>query len=84
MELAIRDIGNSKGVVIPKAMLLQAGLQGAAFAEAVIEGGHLVLRKVIKPARSGWEAAAAQIAARGEDALVLGEFGNADDERHVW
>ncbi len=84
MELAIRDIGNSKGVVIPKAMLLQAGLQGAAMAEAFIEGGHLVLRKVAKPARSGWEAAAAEIAARGEDALVLGEFGNAEDEKLVW
>jgi antitoxin MazE len=52
--------------------------------QAFIEGGHLVLRKVEKPVRSGWEAAAAEIAARGEDALVLGEFGNAEDEKLVW
>ena len=28
MEIAIRNIGNSKGVVLPKPLLAQAGLEG--------------------------------------------------------
>lgn len=84
MQIAIRSIGNSKGVVIPKAMLAQAGLDGVSVAAVTVEGGSIVLRKPAKPVREGWAKAAQAIAASGGDALVMGEFGNAGDSELEW
>ena len=49
-----------------------------------IEGGALVLRRPASPARTGWAEAATGIAESGEDALVMGEFGNATDTELAW
>jgi len=84
MHIAIRNIGNSRGVVFPKSMLAQAGLDGANVAAVAVEGGTIVLRKPAKPAREGWAQAAQAIAAGGGDALVMGEFGNDGDEDLQW
>ena len=82
MNVTIRQIGNSHGVLIPKPLLAQVGLEGNA--EMTIEGGALVLRKPAKPARAGWAAAARALAERGGDELAMGEFGNEGDEELVW
>ena len=79
MHVSIRRIGNSRGVVIPKPVLAQLGLNGGTGAEMTIEGGALVLRSPAGPARTGWAEAARKIAESGDDALVMGEFGNAAD-----
>ncbi len=84
MQIVIRNIGNSKGIVIPKIMLAQAGLDGASVAAVAVEGGSIVLRKPAKPVREGWAQAAKTIAASGDDALVMGEFSNADDKDLQW
>ena len=84
MEIAIRNIGNSKGVVLPKPFLAQVGLDGQATAIIEVENGTIVLRKPTKKARRGWAQAAAAVSAKGEDALLLGEFGNLDDEELGW
>lgn len=84
MQIVIRNIGNSKGVVIPKTMLAQAGLDGASVAAVAVEGGSIVLSKPAKPVREGWAQAAQTIAANGDDALVMGEFSNADDKDLQW
>ncbi len=51
--MRIRQIGNSQGVVIPKPVLAQRGLDGEMEAEMTIEGGGLVLRRLANPARAG-------------------------------
>jgi antitoxin MazE len=84
IHVSIRRIGNSQGVVIPKPVLTQLGLNGEAGAEMTIEGGALVLRKPARPVRAGWAGAAAKIAEAGDDALVMGEFGNAADAELSW
>jgi antitoxin MazE len=84
MQIVIRNIGNSKGVVIPKIMLVQAGLDEASVAAVAVEGGSIVLRKPAKPVREGWAQAAKTITASGDDALVMGEFSNADDKDLQW
>ncbi|WP_028602296.1 AbrB/MazE/SpoVT family DNA-binding domain-containing protein [Ottowia thiooxydans] len=84
MQIAIRSIGNSKGIVIPKAMLAQAGLGDVAFAAVAVENGSIVLRKPENPVRESWAAAAAAIAANGDEELLMGEFGNADDQGNTW
>jgi antitoxin MazE len=81
-QIAIRKIGNSQGILIPKPLLAQVGLEGHA--ELTVERDALVLRRPARPARAGWAAAAKKIAGRGDDALVLGEFGNEDDAELIW
>ncbi|MBS0584377.1 MAG: AbrB/MazE/SpoVT family DNA-binding domain-containing protein [Proteobacteria bacterium] len=82
LHISIRDIGNSKGVVIPKPLLAQLELEDSA--DLTVENGALVLRKPARSARAGWAQAAKAVAAAGDDALVMGEFGNADDASHKW
>ena len=50
----------------------------------MIEDGALVLRRPASPARMGWAGAAKRIAEAGDDELVMGEFGNADDSELAW
>ena len=84
VHVSIRQIGNSQGVVIPKPVLAQLGLDSKAGAEMTIEDGALVLRRPASPARTGWAEAARKIAEAGDDELVMGEFGNAEDSELVW
>lgn len=84
MHIAIRNIGNSRGIVFPKALLRQAGLDGVNVAAVAVEDGTIVLRKPPKAAREGWAQAAQAVAAGGGDALVMGEFGNDGDEALTW
>lgn len=84
MHVSIRRIGNSHGVVIPEPFLARLGLNGEAGAEMTIEGGALVLRRPACPARKGWAEAAKKIAEADDDALVMGEFGNAADSELAW
>lgn len=82
VNVTIRKIGNSHGVVIPKLMLAQAGLEGEA--QMSIEDGALVIRKPAAAARVGWAEAAKKIAEAQDDRLVMGEFGNEGDEDLKW
>lgn len=83
MQVNIRQIGNSQGILIPKPLLAQVGLDGGE-AELTIEGDALVLRKPAKPVRAGWADAARKVAEHADDALVMGEFGNDADTELVW
>ncbi|WP_251367015.1 AbrB/MazE/SpoVT family DNA-binding domain-containing protein [Polynucleobacter sp. MG-Unter2-18] len=82
LHLQIRQIGNSRGVVIPKAILEQIGFDDQA--DLVIEGDKLVLSKPKKNLREGWAEDSKAIAAASEDGLVLGDFMNEGDEDWVW
>jgi antitoxin MazE len=82
MRIAIRRIGNSKGVIIPASLLAQSGMDNEA--ELTIEEGALVMRAPAKPVRSGWAQAAKVLAETGDDALLLPEFANMDDAELAW
>ena len=84
MHITIRPIGNSKGVVLPKPVLAQAGLEDATDAEMTVENGVIILRKPSKPARDGWAEAAKKLAAEGGDELAMGEFANEGDAELEW
>lgn len=84
MQISIRNIGNSKGVVLPKPLLMQAGLEDQATVELSFENGSIVLRKPTKTVRAGWAKAAALIHQQGGDELLMGEFGNAGDAELIW
>ncbi len=82
MRTTIRKLGNSQAVLIPKPFLAQLGLENEI--EMDVEGDTIVLRKPRSKAREGWAEANKAIAAGGDDALILGEFGNAGDEELEW
>ena len=82
MKITIRPMGNSQGVIIPKPVLLQVGLEREA--EMTIERGALVLRKPSKPVRAGWAQVARNLAATGDDALVMPVFANESDADLQW
>ncbi|QWE17265.1 AbrB/MazE/SpoVT family DNA-binding domain-containing protein [Polynucleobacter sp. AP-Nino-20-G2] len=82
LHLQIRQIGNSRGVVIPKAILEQVGLDDSA--DLVIEGNKLVLSKPKKNPREGWAEDSRAIAEAGEDQLVMGDFMNEADGDWAW
>lgn len=67
MKTRIVQIGNSKGIRIPKPLLEQAGLQGEV--EIRVENDTLVIRPAKRP-RAGWAAAFRDMARRGDDALL--------------
>ena len=67
MNTRIVRIGNSRGIRIPKLLLEQAGLAGEV--EISVRDNSLVIKPARRP-RAGWEAAFAEMAARGDDALL--------------
>ena len=79
MKTVIRPMGNSRGVIIPKPLIEEAGLGEEV--DMTVENGAIVIRKPAKPARAGWAEAAQRIAEVGDDALVLPEFANEEDSR---
>jgi antitoxin MazE len=84
MRAAVRKLGNSSGVIIPKAILDEAGVAAGDVVDMTFDEGRIVLVPVAKRTREGWAEASKAIAEAGDDALVWPEFGNADDENLTW
>lgn len=82
MKAALRKMGNSQGVIIPKALIAQFGFEGEIEMKVTPEG--IVLTKPKEQARAGWAAASQALAVAGDDVLVWAEFGNEGDEGLVW
>ncbi|MGH7813587.1 MAG: AbrB/MazE/SpoVT family DNA-binding domain-containing protein [Candidatus Binataceae bacterium] len=77
-------MGNSSGVIIPKPILAQAGVQSGDDLDLSLDRNRIVLAPVKRKPRAGWAAAAMRIAETGDDVLVWPEFGNAGDASLKW
>ena len=82
MEVTIRKMGNSQGVLIPKPILAQLGLEGTA--DLQVRDGVIEIRPLRRNPREGWAADAQRVAAQGDDALVWPELASASDDELVW
>ena len=82
MRIALRKMGNSSGVIIPKPFLAEIGAIGVV--EMAVEDGRIVIEAEKRAPRAGWAEASRSLALEGDDGLVWPEFGNADDETLVW
>ena len=84
METKITNIGNSKGIIIPKAIIEQCGLQERVNLE--VKDNCLVISPKTDSPRQGWEAAI--IAAGGSDdgELLMGDYleHSWDEEEWTW
>lgn len=63
MQTALRKMGNSTGVILPRPLLGQVGLAAGAMMTVSVEGERLVLTPVKRTIREGWAEDAAAIAA---------------------
>jgi len=86
VEAKLVQIGNSRGIRIPKVILEQAGIGSETEVDvemAVVEDSIVIRRP--KKARRGWEAACGAMAEKGEDALLSGDVWPATDfDREQW
>jgi len=77
VEARLIQIGNSRGIRIPKALIEAAGLE-VGLRLRVVEGG-LLLERVDQP-RAGWGSAARELRDRGEAGLLDDPVPTAFDE----
>lgn len=84
MRSAVRKLGNSSGVIIPKSLLAEIGVSAGDAVDVTTDAGRIVLTPIPRHARTGWAKASQAIAASGDDGLVWPEFANAEDKELVW
>jgi antitoxin MazE len=82
MQVTIRKMGNSQGILIPKPILAQLGLEGKA--DVQVRDGVIEIRPIQNNLREGWADDARRVAQDGHDALVWPEFGNQADADLIW
>lgn len=85
MQTALRKMGNSTGIILPRAILGQIGLEIGASMELQVEGGRIIATPVKGGARQDWAAAAAEVAAHTDlDEAEWQGFGNQQDNELTW
>lgn len=67
LQTTLRKMGNSTGLIVPKAILDQLGLASGAKMALRVESGRVVAEPVApkRKVREGWEEAAREIGAAG-------------------
>ena len=84
MKSAIRKLGNSHGVIIPKALLEELGAKANDPVEIKIKKGKLVVAPLARDPRAGWAEASKRLHAAGDYQLVWPEFANEGDKDLKW
>lgn len=82
MRTALRKMGNSTGMIVPRALLGEIGVTTGAALELRVENGNLIATPVETPRRAGWASAAEAIG--DEHAADWLDFGNEDDAELKW
>ena len=82
MHVAIQKMGKAQGVLIPKPILLQVGIEGTA--DLQVKNGVIEIRPVRRNPREGWDKDSQAIASANDDQLAWPEFANEGDAELVW
>lgn len=80
MKAKLVQIGNSRGVRLPKPIIEQVGLVDEV--ELTVRDGAVII-SAAQPSRHGWADAAAALAARSED-TVLDPYAPNDFDAREW
>jgi antitoxin MazE len=85
MQTALRKMGNSTGLIVPKALLTELGAAAGTPMDIRIEDGRVIATPLRHP-REGWAEDAARVAAAEEDPdeTLWSGFGNAGDDDLTW
>jgi antitoxin MazE len=85
MQTALRKMGNSTGIILPRAILGQIGVAMGTAMDLRVEDGRLIVTPVRTARRDGWAVAAAEVAAHVDsEAAGWQAFGNEDDPALTW
>lgn len=82
MEVAIRKMGHSNGVLIPKPILARVCLEGHA--DLQVRDGVIEIRPLRRNPREGWAEDARRLSERDRDALIWPEIANEGDQQLDW
>jgi antitoxin MazE len=82
MRLPIRRIGNSKGIILPQAVIRQCGFQEEV--EVTVEGESLVITKPARKPREDWEEGLKKMVKAGDDRLMMDFPNRFDVEEWEW
>lgn len=85
MQTALRKMGNSTGMILPRALLAEMGVGVGTAIDLKVEDGKLV-GSPVRRVREGWEADAARIGSEPftEDERDWMAFGNEADDKLRW
>lgn len=84
MKTAIRKMGNSHGVIIPKPLLAEIGVRAEDSVDMTVKQGKIVIAPLRRHPREGWAEDSKRLAEAGEGDLVWPEFGNDADKDLKW
>jgi antitoxin MazE len=84
MNVSIRKMGNSAGVIIPKALLAMLEVKTGDNLDLSFDDGQLILARVKAHPRAGWAEESKALAEAGDGGLVWPEFGNLGDDDLEW
>ena len=82
MLLSIVQIGNSKGIRIPKAILDQCNIRDQI--ELEVEGDRIILEPVRDTPRKAWDEAFREMAVNNDDKLLISDAVELDMEDWEW
>jgi antitoxin MazE len=84
MRTSIRKLGNSSGVILPKALLAETGIVTGDSVDLVLENGRITITLVKRRPREGWDEAFDDVGELSEGDREWMEFGNAGDDELKW
>ena len=83
MRSAVRRMGDSSGIIVPKPFLKEIGSQAGDEVEIRVEAGRIVIAPLRKHPQAGWAQDAQRIGA-AEEGPAWPEFGNDGDAALAW
>jgi len=69
MRARVRNIGNSKGVILPKSLLNQCFIEDEVNVE--VKGQQIIITPAEPERRKGWAEAFKKMAENGDDELII-------------
>ena len=63
MQTALRKMGNSTGMILPKPILKELGVESGTSMDVIVENGRVIATPVKRKVREGWAEAAVIVGA---------------------
>ena len=84
MQAAIRKMGNSAAILLPKPVLAHLHVAAGDVLQMDLQDGRVVLSPTQRHPREGWAEAAQALVGAGEDRLEWPELQEAEVEDWTW
>jgi antitoxin MazE len=84
MQTALRKMGNSTGMIVPRSILGEIGVSIGTTMDLTVQDGKLIATPVSDRRRDGWAAAASIVAEEPNETEAWQGFANEDDDDLTW